>query len=123
MKNNSNFNYVDKKYIANQINKINNKQNYKKLFKIVKKKYKNYTINNNGIFINLNDVNDDLLSDINIFLKDIESEILSPDLISVDINSNIASSLENNSSDNSIEFDIPEIKLNDDEKNILRRNY
>lgn len=123
MKNNSNFNYVDKKYIANQINKINNKQNYKKLFKIVKKKYKNYTINNNGIFINLNDVNDDLLSDINIFLKDIESEILSPDLISVDINSNIASSLEYNSSDNSIEFDIPEIKLNDDEKNILRRNY
>ena len=59
------FNYDIKKKIVDKIKKINDKKIYKKIFKIIIKNDISYTINNNGIFFNINKLSDEHISLIN----------------------------------------------------------
>ena len=54
----------DKKIIASRIEQINNKKIYIKLFKIISNDNNNYTANSNGVFLNLNNLQDKTLSKI-----------------------------------------------------------
>ena len=65
---NKEFTSYDKKKLVNRIKKIKNKKKYIKLFNIIDKEYKEYTSNNNGIFINLNDLSNNVLTFIEEFL-------------------------------------------------------
>ena len=54
----------DKKIIASRIEQLNNKKIYLKLFKIIYTDNNNYTANSNGVFLNLNNLQDKTLSKI-----------------------------------------------------------
>ena len=58
------FNYDEKKKIVYRIEMIKNKKKYIKLFKIINKDYKDYTVNKNGIFVNLNSLQNKTLNNI-----------------------------------------------------------
>lgn len=49
---------TEKKMIVSRIEQISNKKIYLKLFKIISDDKNNYTLNTNGIFLNLNNVHD-----------------------------------------------------------------
>lgn len=55
------YNKSEKKMIASRIEQIKNKKVYLKLFKIISDDKNNYTLNSNGIFLNLNNVHDSTL--------------------------------------------------------------
>ena len=70
------FTYYDKLTIIENISKINKIKNKKKyfydIFNIIKSNNVNYTSNTNGVFFNLDEVNDSILLDIEIYLKNIK---------------------------------------------------
>ena len=63
----SNLSYESKKKIINKIQNIKNKKNYINLFKLIIKLNISYSLNKNGIFFNLNKIdNKDLNKIINL---------------------------------------------------------
>jgi len=66
---NHKFTTEEKKIVADQIAKITSKKLYKKLFKIIRSDTNNYSVNNNGVFINLNILSDSTLYKISELLK------------------------------------------------------
>jgi hypothetical protein len=66
------FSHNEKKILASQIENINNKKNYKEIFKIVYQDNCNYLENDNGIFLNLNTLSDETLLKIKTYLQEIE---------------------------------------------------
>jgi len=66
----SNLSYDNKKKIINKIQNIKNKKNYINLFKLILKLNIPYSLNNNGIFFNINKINN---QDLNKIIKLIDS--------------------------------------------------
>jgi len=65
----SSFSYNRKKKIVSDIEKLKNKEDYIALFKIINRVTDKYTQNKNGVFINLNCLNDSTLLEIETFLN------------------------------------------------------
>ncbi len=55
------MNYIDKKKLLKRINDIKSKKIYIEIFKIINEANFKFTINNNGIFFNLLDLEDDII--------------------------------------------------------------
>lgn len=70
------FTYYDKLNIIENISKINKIKNKKKyfydIFNIIESNNVNYSSNTNGVFFNLDEVNDSILLEIEIYLKNIK---------------------------------------------------
>jgi len=125
----SNFNFEKKKNIFNDIQKIKDKNVYIQLFNLINKDYKKYTINKNGIFVNLNNLENITLSKIRDFLNDFISDNDSffsdtDSSISNIINDNDYTNFNNDNNDFSDDdsdddFNIKEIKLTVKDKNIF----
>ena len=60
----SNLSYDYKKKIINRIQNIKNKKNYISLFKLILKLKIPYSVNNNGIFFNINQIQSNNLNKI-----------------------------------------------------------
>jgi hypothetical protein len=67
------FTHNEKKILASKIENITNKKEYKEIFKIIYENNCNYIENDNGVYINLNILNDDTLIKIKMFLEVIEN--------------------------------------------------
>ena len=67
------FTHNEKKILASKIENITNKKEYKEIFKIIYENNCNYIENDNGVYINLNVLNDVTLTKIKKFLEDIEN--------------------------------------------------
>ena len=67
------FTHNEKKILASKIENITNKKEYKKIFKIIYENNCNYIENDNGIYLNLNILNDETLLKIKDFLEDFEN--------------------------------------------------
>jgi hypothetical protein len=63
----------DKKAIMTRINNLKHKKYYIEIYKIIKDNNVLYSQNNNGIFINLTNIEDDILDKIVKYLNYIES--------------------------------------------------
>jgi hypothetical protein len=63
----------DKKTIMTRINNLKNKKYYIEIYKIIKENNVLYSQNNNGIFINLTNIEDSILDKIVKYLNYIES--------------------------------------------------
>ena len=69
------YNYDEKKKIVYRIQNIKSKKQYFKLYQIVNKSsIKNLTRNSNGIFFNINKLNETTINEIDNFLSKIEKE-------------------------------------------------
>lgn len=66
----SNLSYDNKKKIINKIQNIKNKKNYINLFKLIVKLKIPYSLNNNGVFFNINKIN---TTDLNKIIKLLDS--------------------------------------------------
>lgn len=62
------YDYDDKKKIVYKIQKIKNKKDYFKLYKLVNNNNIQFTKNNNGIFFNINKLSNQTLQEIEFFL-------------------------------------------------------
>ena len=60
----SNLSYDNKKKIINKIQNIKNKKNYINLFKLIIKLNIPYSLNNNGVFFNINKISNQNLNKI-----------------------------------------------------------
>lgn len=69
------FSYNRKKKIVSDIEKIKSKEDYIALFKIINRVTDKYTQNKNGVFINLNCLNDSTLLEIETFLNNNKDKI------------------------------------------------
>jgi len=67
------FTHNEKKILASKIENITNKKEFKEIFKIIYENNCNYIENDNGVYINLNVLNDDTLLKIKKFLEVIEN--------------------------------------------------
>ena len=67
------FTHNEKKILASKIENITNKKEFKEIFKIIYENNCNYIENDNGVYINLNVLNDDTLLKIKSFLEVIEN--------------------------------------------------
>jgi hypothetical protein len=67
------FSHNEKKILASKIENITNKKEYKEIFKIIYENNCNYIKNDNGVYINLNVLNDETLLKIKFFLEVIEN--------------------------------------------------
>jgi hypothetical protein len=67
------FTHNEKKILASKIENITNKKEYKEIFKIIYENNCNYIENDNGVYINLNVLNDNTLLKIKEFLEVIEN--------------------------------------------------
>jgi hypothetical protein len=67
------FTHNEKKILASKIENITNKKEYKKIFKIIYENNCNYIENDNGIYLNLNILNDETLLKIKDFLEVFEN--------------------------------------------------
>jgi hypothetical protein len=56
-----NYSITDKKLLLNKINEYKNKRRDTKIFNLICKNNINYSNNDNGIFFDLNQLNDDIL--------------------------------------------------------------
>lgn len=63
----------DKKAIMTRINNLKSKKHYMEIYKIIKENNVSYSQNINGIFINLTNIEDDVLDKIVKYLNYIES--------------------------------------------------
>ena len=107
---NKKFTFDDKKLMSEKIKGLNNKKKYFKIFDIVKKNYKKYTTNKNGVFFNLNALNDRTLNEINeVINENNEIDTISNDIDSESYISNVKNDTESYS--DSSDFDFKEIKL------------
>lgn len=69
------YNYDEKKKLVYRIQNIKSKKQYFKLYQIVNKSSNtNLTKNSNGIFFNINKLNESTITEIEIFLLKIEKE-------------------------------------------------
>jgi hypothetical protein len=68
-----NFTHNEKKILASKIENITNKKEYKEIFKIIYENNCNYIENDNGVYLNLNLLNDDTLIKIKSFLEVIDT--------------------------------------------------
>ena len=102
------FTHNERKILASKIENITNKKDYKEIFKIIHENNCNYIENDNGVYINLNILNDETLLKIKNFL-----EVL-------DVNKNIIPTPKEYipycSDDNS-----SDMKLSIQEKNLLKK--
>lgn len=67
------FTHNEKKILASKIENITNKKDYKEIFKIIYEHNCNYIENTNGIYINLNILNDNTLLKIKNYLEIIDN--------------------------------------------------
>ena len=67
------YTLTDKKTIMTRINNLKNKKYYIEIYKIIKDNNVSYSQNNNGIFINLTNIEDDILDKIIKYLNYIET--------------------------------------------------
>jgi molybdenum cofactor biosynthesis enzyme MoaA len=67
------FTHNEKKILASKIENITNKKDFKDIFKIIYENNCNYIENDNGVYINLNVLNDVTLIKIKQFLEVIEN--------------------------------------------------
>jgi hypothetical protein len=111
------FNINEKKILVSRIEQIKNKKVYLKLFKIISDDDNNYVINNNGIFLNFNNVKD-------ITLLKIEKLLNLYDKIKKEkiMNSKWKNILENQYNINSDINDESINKLTNYEKNFIKKN-
>jgi hypothetical protein len=102
------FTHNEKKILASKIENITNKKDYKEIFKIIYENNCNYINNDNGVYINLNILSDEILIKIKNFLEIIDN------------NKNIIPTpkeyIPYNSEDNS-----SDMKLSMQEKNLLKK--
>jgi hypothetical protein len=63
----------DKKAIMTRINNLKSKKHYMEIYKIIKENNVSYSQNINGVFINLTNIEDDVLDKIVKYLNYIES--------------------------------------------------
>jgi hypothetical protein len=102
------FTHNERKILASKIENITNKKDYKEIFKIIHENNCNYIENDNGVYINLNILNDETLLKIKNFLE------------FLDVNKNIIPTPKEYipycSDDNS-----SDMKLSIQEKNLLKK--
>lgn len=67
------YTLTDKKGIMTRISNLKNKKHYIEIYKIIKENNVSYTQNTNGIFINLNNIDDGILDKIVKYLNYIDS--------------------------------------------------
>lgn len=67
------FTHQEKKQIALRIEQLRNKKHYKQVFKIVHDDKNKFTSNDNGVYININSLNDKTLQKIKEYLDNIET--------------------------------------------------
>lgn len=67
------FTHNERKILASKIANITNKKDYKEIFKIIYENNCNYIENDNGIYINLNILNEETLIKIKNFLEIIDN--------------------------------------------------
>jgi hypothetical protein len=67
------YSLVDKKAIMTRIQNLKNKKHYVQIFKIIKENNATYSQNINGVFINLINIEDDILDKIVKYLNYIDS--------------------------------------------------
>ena len=68
------FSLVDKKQLIKRINDIKTKKCYIKIFKLIHNDNLKYTKNDNGIFFNISNLSDEILTNIDIILRFYESK-------------------------------------------------
>ena len=104
----------DRKKIVSNIDNLKSKTDYIELFKIINKATDKYTQNNNGVFINLNCLDDATLQQVETFLESKKKK----EKNNIDLNKQIdlLKSLSDNTTNESI------IKLTNYEKNIVKRH-
>lgn len=117
--NHQKFNYSYKKTLIKKISQIKNKKKYIKLFNIIDKDFKNYTINNNGIFINLNSLQESTLINIDDFLNKLKKKN-NKDMLKIE--NDITDLTYDIDSSSSEEFNIKEIILTNIEKDLIKGN-
>ena len=66
------YDYNDKKKFIYRIQNLKNKKLYIKLFKYIISNDIKYSINSNGVFFNLNQMDDIYLDNLDVFLKKLE---------------------------------------------------
>jgi len=113
---NHKFTTEEKKIVADQIAKITSKKLYKKLFKIIRSDTNNYSVNNNGVFINLNILSDSTLYKISELLKKYKEKTSSEIDTEPIFSENICFH-----KDEFKDFEDYSGKLSNHEKNILRK--
>lgn len=109
----------DKKSINYRIGQLKSKKKYSRIFQIIKHDANQYTRNSNGIFFNLNSLNNETLYKIDRYLKKVERRRKTL----VDSESQQTTSMEYTpySVDEFSEYKQHGSKLSNKEKNILRR--
>jgi hypothetical protein len=65
----NNYNHNDKKILVKRIGDIKNKKCYIKIFKLIHGDNLSYTKNDNGIFFNLNNLSNELLTNIEYIIQ------------------------------------------------------
>ena len=109
------YNYNEKKKIVYNIEKIKSKKNYFKLYNIVlQDKNVKFTKNNNGIFFNINKLNNKTLNEIEIFLNSINEKDSS-------FEDSDISNYEDSESIISIDEESNSLNFNDQEKKLKRK--
>lgn len=103
------FNHQDKKEIALKIEKIRNKKYFKQIFKIIHEDEIKYTINDNGVYVNINALSDTTLIKVKEFLE------------TVDVTKNIIPVPKEYVPYCSDDYQSSDIKLSVQEKNLLKK--
>lgn len=67
------FSHQEKKLIATRIEQVKNKKSYKIIFKLIYENNSNYITNEKGVFINLNNINDETLFKIKEYLDELDT--------------------------------------------------
>ena len=112
--NNKLYTHNDKKILVKRITDIKIKKCYLKIFKIIHNDNFKYTKNDNGIFFNLTDLPDSILTNIESIIQYYENKKLQNELL-----------LKNNnlySSNNNIEDNIDSEYINDCDIKIINKN-
>jgi hypothetical protein len=66
------YNHNEKKELVKKIEKITSKNHYKQIFKIIKSSGVKITQNSNGVFFNMNELNNETLKNIDTSTKKIK---------------------------------------------------
>ena len=116
------YTIADRKKIQDSIGTIKKKKNLIKIFKLILDKNKKYSRNDNGIFINLLDVDDETLYEIELLLYNINKKKLANIESSTDTKSETEKyRYTPYSNDEFTEYNQKGVKLSNQEKNILKK--
>ena len=107
--------YERKKKIVSNIEKLTHKTDYIELFKIINNVTDKYTQNNNGVFINLNCLDDTTLQKIEHFLETKKQPHKNNQVVNVNRQIDLLKSLSDNTQESIM-------KLTNYEKNIVKRH-